>query len=212
MTQIQEYSRLTPEQKEQVRRKVNSEFEAQNNHELEARIKRSGITKHYLRAKPSQATISMLARLTNHETTGLILRGETGRGKTYEACAILLEHLKCKPGRFATMNSILANVRSAYSTNENFEEVFGRYKGTSLLVIDDLGKENISQDSITKLFELIDSRLANERPTIITTQFTNSELMKRYARKVNEPEMMEAILSRLGQFVAIDYKGRDRRA
>ena len=156
--------------------------------------------------------MNVLAQLQKHEIAGLILRGETGRGKTHEACAILIEHLKTGLGKFATMNDILARVRSSYSSGESPDEVFGRYKGTPLLVIDDLGKENISVDSITKLFELLDSRIANERPTIITTQFTNSELMQRYTRKVDEPEMVEAILSRFLRFAAIDYYGRDRRA
>ncbi len=210
-TQIRDYLLLTDNEKEQVKRKINAKF-ADNEHVIVERINRSGIPKHYRNAQPSKATLGMVDKLRKHEIAGLILRGETGRGKTYESCAILLEHLKAKPGKFATMNDILARVRGAYSSNESPEEVFGRYKGTSLLVIDDLGKENISLDSITKLFELLDTRIANEKPTVITTQFTNSELMQRYTRKVEEPEMVEAILSRLLGFAAIDYYGRDRRA
>lgn len=211
MTQIQDYLSLTDSEKEQVRRKINADYASENN-VISTRIDRSGIPKHYRKATPSQATLGMLAKLQKHEIAGLILRGETGRGKTYEACAILIEHLKTGLGKFATMNDILARVRSSYSSGESPDEVFGRYKGTPLLVIDDLGKENISVDSITKLFELLDSRIANEKPTVITTQFTNSELMQRYTRKVDEPEMVEAILSRFLRFAAIDYYGRDRRA
>ena len=110
------------------------------------------------------------------------------------------------------MNDILNRVRAAYSSGESPDEIFGRYRGTRLLVIDDLGKENVSADSITRLFELLDTRINNERPTIITTQFSNQELLKRYTRKVDEPEMIEAILSRLTQFTSIAFKGEDRRA
>lgn len=180
-------------------------------HPLKERISRSGVPKKYQNAQITPSLKRLLNKLEAGEISGLVLQGETGRGKTLSACAILIEHLKSQTGKFATMNDILARVRSAYSSNESPDEVFGCYRGTSLLVIDDLGKENISADSLTKLFELLDSRINNERKTIITTQFSNQELLKRYTRKVDEPEMIAAILSRLTQFEPIVFRGEDRR-
>lgn len=110
------------------------------------------------------------------------------------------------------MNDILNQVRSAYSSGESPDEIFGRYRGTKLLVIDDLGKENVSPDSIMRIFELLDTRINNELPTIITTQFTNNELLQRYSNKVNDREMASAVLSRLTEFMPIVFHGEDRRA
>lgn len=109
------------------------------------------------------------------------------------------------------MNDLLHRVRGAYSSDENAEEVFGIYRGTPLLVLDDLGKENVSADSITRLFELLDARINNKRPTIVTTQFQNNELLKRYRGKVDDREMIAAVLSRLALFRAIEFQGVDRR-
>lgn len=174
------------------------------------RLRLSGIAKHYQHAKLSDSLARLLAKLESHETLGVVFQGETGRGKTYAACSMLLAHMERSSGKFATMNDILARVRAAYSSGENPDEIFGRFRGTPLLVIDDLGKENVSADSITKLFELLEARISNERPTIVTTQFTNNELMQRYKR-VNEPETISAILSRLSQFTPIAFRGEDRR-
>ena len=110
------------------------------------------------------------------------------------------------------MNDILNRVRSAYSSGESPDEIFGRYRGTKLLIIDDLGKENVSPDSIMRIFELLDTRINNELPTIITTQFTNNELLQRYSNKVNDREMASAVLSRLTEFMPIVFHGEDRRA
>lgn len=109
------------------------------------------------------------------------------------------------------MNDLLHRVRGAYSSGENSEEVFGIYRGTPLLVLDDLGKENVSADSITRLFELLDARINNKRPTIVTTQFQNNELLKRYRGKVDDREMIAAVLSRLALFRTIEFQGVDRR-
>lgn len=125
---------------------------------------------------------------------------------------MLMAHLQTNLGKFATMNDILNRTRAAYSSCESPDEIFGRYRGAKLLVIDDLGKENVSPDSIMRIFELLDARINNELPTIITTQFTNNELLQRYTRKVDEPEIIEAILSRLTEFMPIVFHGEDRRA
>lgn len=178
---------------------------------LKERIRLAGVPKRYQNARITPPMQTLLDRLERREIAGVLLQGQTGRGKTYAACSMLLAHLQTELGKFATFNDILARVRSAYSSGENPDEVFGRFMGTKLLVLDDLGKENISADSITKLFELLDYRVNNELPTVVTTQFLNNELMARYTSKVDDSEMVSAVLSRLSGFVPINFGGVDRR-
>lgn len=57
----------------------------------------------------------------------------------------------------------------------------------------------------------LDARINNKRPTIVTTQFQNNELLKRYRGKVDDREMIAAVLSRLALFRTIEFQGVDRR-
>ena len=207
---LNEWQMLSDQEKQARIKAINAQCDT--GQAVQERIKHSGIPRKYQKAQITPALKNLFEKLEQSEIAGLVFQGETGRGKTLSACAILIEHLKSQSGSFATMNDILNRVRAAYSSGESPDEIFGRYRGTKLLVIDDLGKENVSADSITRLFELLDTRINNGRATIITTQFSNQELLKRYTRKVDEPEMIEAILSRLTQFTSIAFKGEDRRA
>lgn len=209
---LAEWQALSEDEKEARRREANAQdARAAAAAKHAERVKLSRIPKVFQDAMLADDTRQTLSELESGKLIGVVLRGATGRGKTTAACAMLSAHLRNKLGRFTTMNDLLHRVRGAYSNGENAEEVFGVYCGTSLLVLDDLGKENVSADSITRLFELLDARINNKRPTIVTTQFQNNELLKRYRGKVDDREMIAAVLSRLALFRTIEFQGVDRR-
>lgn len=209
---LAEWQALSEDEKEARRREANAQdARAAAAAKHAERVKLSRIPKAFQDAMLADDTRQTLSELESGKLIGVVLRGATGRGKTTAACAMLSAHLRNKLGRFTTTNDLLHRVRGAYSNGENAEEVFGVYCGTSLLVLDDLGKENVSADSITRLFELLDARINNKRPTIVTTQFQNNELLKRYRGKVDDREMIAAVLSRLALFRTIEFHGVDRR-
>ena len=202
---------LSEDEKEARRREANAQDARAAAAKHAERVKLSRIPKAFQDAMLADDTRQTLSELESGKLIGVVLRGATGRGKTTAACAMLSAHLQNGLGSFTTMNDLLHRVRGAYSSGENSEEVFGIYRGTPLLVLDDLGKENVSADSITRLFELLDARINNKRPTIVTTQFQNNELLKRYRGKVDDREMIAAVLSRLALFRTIEFQGIDRR-
>lgn len=209
---LAEWQELSEDEKEARRREANAQdARAAAAAKHAERVKLSRIPKAFQDAMLADDTRQTLSELESGKLIGVVLRGATGRGKTTAACAMLSAHLQNGLGSFTTMNDILHRVRGAYSSGENAEEVFGIYRGTPLLVLDDLGKENVSADSITRLFELLDARINNKRPTIVTTQFQNNELLKRYRGKVDDREMIAAVLSRLALFRTIEFQGVDRR-
>lgn len=209
---LAEWQALSEDEKEARRREANAQdARAAAAAKHAERVKQARIPKAFQGAALAEDTRQTLSELESGKLIGVVLRGATGRGKTTAACAMLSAHLQNALGTFATMNDILHRVRGAYSSGENAEEVFGIYRGTPLLVLDDLGKENVSEDSITRLFELLDARINNKRPTIVTTQFQNNELLKRYRGKVDDREMIAAVLSRLALFRTIEFQGVDRR-
>ena len=209
---LAEWQALSEDEKEARRREANAQdARAAAAAKHAERVKLSRIPKAFQDAMLADDTRQTLSELESGKLIGVVLRGATGRGKTTAACAMLSAHLQNGLGSFTTMNDLLHRVRGAYSSGENAEEVFGIYRGTPLLVLDDLGKENVSADSITRLFELLDARINNKRPTIVTTQFQNNELLKRYRGKVDDREMIAAVLSRLALFRTIEFQGVDRR-
>lgn len=208
---LAEWQALSEDEKEARRRAANATDARTAAAKHAERVKLSRIPRAFQDAALADDTQRTLSELESGKLIGVVLRGATGRGKTTAACAMLSAHLQNELGRFTTMNDLLHRVRGAYSSGENAEEVFGIYRGTPLLVLDDLGKENVSVDSITRLFELLDARINNKRPTIVTTQFQNNELLKRYRGKVDDREMIAAVLSRLALFRTIEFHGVDRR-
>lgn len=208
---LAEWQALSEEEKEARRRELRTPDARTAAAKHAERVKQARIPKAFQGAALAEDTRQTLSELESGKLIGVVLRGAAGRGKTTAACAMLSAHLQNGLGSFTTMNDLLHRVRGAYSSGENAEEVFGIYRGTPLLVLDDLGKENVSADSITRLFELLDARINNKRPTIVTTQFQNNELLKRYRGKVDDREMIAAVLSRLALFRTIEFQGIDRR-
>ena len=104
--------------------------------------------------------------------------------------------------RFVSSVRLLSEISSTYGGSGSEEQIMRTYSRCDLLVVDDLGKEVPSQWSISRLFELFDSRYANKRPTIVTTQFDTSALAKRMSIS-GDPETAMAIVSRFRE----KYKG-----
>ena len=90
--------------------------------------------------------------------------------------------------------------------------MLSKYMFCDLLIVDDLGKEVPSQWSLSKLFEVFDSRYANRRPTIVTTQFDSASLARRMANS-GDTETAMAIVSRFREkYRGMNLGDVDRRA
>lgn len=142
---------------------------------------------------------------------GLVLQGKVGRGKTYSACAVLLDHLEDYPVRFATMQGILRDIQGAFNGVERMGDVMGRYRNVRLLVIDDFGKEQPTKWSLPVMFEIIDGRYSQCKPTIFTTQYRGIELAKRLTVD-DDRACADAIISRMATCETVIMNGENRRS
>ena len=142
---------------------------------------------------------------------GLVLQGKVGRGKTYSACAVLLDHIEDYPVRFATMQGILRDIQGAFNGVEKMNDVMGRYRNVRLLVIDDFGKEQPTKWSLPVMFEIIDGRYSQCKPTIFTTQYRGIELAQRLTVD-GDRACAEAIISRMATCETVIMNGENRRA
>lgn len=195
---------LTAEEWEERNRQA-EEYEAAEMLRVQQRmIAESGVPIEYRNADLSQCVDEV--KQYADDPGNLIIRGKVGRGKTYSAAAIIValskRHLCC-----FVPASLLTTWANPY--NAQGAEKVSQCKGTALLVIDDLGKETPDKHTVRVLWEIINHRLYNDKPTVITTQYVEG-LAKRLS-ETGELENAKAIISRLSLYQTLDLTGNDRR-
>ncbi len=126
--------------------------------------------------------------INENKYKNLIIFGENGLGKTYMLSALCNSLIKA--GKIVVYQSapvLIERLKAEAFSNEetNIEEIL---KECDLLIIDDLGKEYISDYSISHLFNIINERYNNKKSIAISTNIHINNLHKEYG---------EAIQSRL---------------
>jgi len=111
---------------------------------------------------------------------GFILYGGVGIGKTYLVSCIantLLEQYV--PVIITSSIALLGRYKKAYQDKEAEVIITSNLQQADLLIIDDLGAENDTTWVKEKLYEIIDSRYRDSKPTIITTNLTLEQLREK---------------------------------
>lgn len=158
---------------------------------LRSRLRRAGVSERFLGAT-SDLTFDL------SDGKGVILLGKQGTGKTTKAAGILKGWMKENNGSawFRSGADILTEISATYSSYETEQSVIAKYGKCKMLVIDDLGKENPTDQALTKLWQVIDTRYGAMLPTIVTTQYDLNELVRELSRKGGQQTAL-AIVSRL---------------
>lgn len=143
---------------------------------------------------------------------GIVFHGDVGTGKTYAACAVLRALADRASVRFATGSGILQEIRSTYSSRSDREEdVIARYAVPRVLVIDDIGKEQATDWSLSRLFAIVDRRHAGGKLTVYTCQSTGDWLTRRLSVH-GDSSTAEAIVDRMRECGNVSFSGPSRRA
>lgn len=130
---------------------------------------------------------------------GLYIEGTNGTGKTHLAGAIALQLINdgipviCK-----TSSDLLLDIKKAYEDERTKESaILDAYKKVDLLIIDDLGKEQCSDWSMSNLYSILNDRYEDMKPTIVTTNYGAEDLIKALTPKGFDNSKIVAIISRL---------------
>jgi DNA replication protein DnaC len=102
---------------------------------------------------------------------GLIFSGMPGTGKSHIAGAILQGLLPQRVGLYTTCMNIIRAVRGTWrKDSENSEsDVLHTFNNVPLLVVDEIGVQYGTDGEQTILFDVLDGRYRNMRPTILLT-------------------------------------------
>lgn len=149
--------------------------------------------------------------LTYHLAMGVVLYGPTGTGKTYSLCALLrklvVSGLKCKRIGY---EMLCLRIRDSFKSGSVASEldIVKEYIEADVLLLEDLGCSKPigraeTDFSLRVIYALLDSRLENERLTLISTNKTLENMKISFD---------ERIASRLGVLIWIGVGGKDKRA
>lgn len=146
--------------------------------------------------------------------TGLYIDGEIGTGKTHLAVCIAMDCLECGwTVKLTSMRDITRRLRATWGERGVDEEgVFASLMRPRILILDDLGKESMTEAVLRDLFDLVDMRKDRMLPIIVTTNYEKPQLVARMSHGLEDTTTAESIVSRLFEITQrVPVNGKDRR-
>lgn len=134
------------------------------------------------------------------ERNGLFVTGSYGTGKTHLAAAVANQLIQAgTPVICLTMIDLLARIKQTFDRADNATEadIMRIYEEIPLLIIDDIGSEQSTEWGVTKVFAIINARYEAFMPTIITTNYSAEELIRRMTPTGGDSRNAEKTLDRL---------------
>ena len=135
----------------------------------------------------------------------LLFVGGTGLGKTFlSACIARAVADRGCSVVYESAGHLFSKLEQAkFSPSEDTRRDTARFNDCDLLILDDLGTEMPSQFTTAALYTLLNDRILENKPMVISTNLTIEELGRRYSPQ---------IASRLnGNFLLLPFVGEDIR-
>lgn len=146
------------------------------------------------------------ARTFSPASGSILMLGATGLGKTYlSACIARVVADRGFSVTYETAIRAFADFESARfgSRAEDAPDPTRRYFACDLLILDDLGTEMTTQFTVSALYQIVNTRLLENKATILSTNLPAAELDRRYGAQT---------ASRLlGSYELYQFRGNDIR-
>lgn len=135
----------------------------------------------------------------------LLFQGSSGLGKTHLSLAIAKEVIERGYGViYTSAPDILSKLESErFGGERNTDATDNILKECDLLIVDDLGTEFLTTFTLSKIYNIINTRMLLKKPTIVSTNLTLKELQKNYS-----PRMVSRII---GEMTRLPFVGEDIR-
>lgn len=138
--------------------------------------------------------------IENKQDKGLIITGKAGVGKTHLAAAIANKLVEAdKITIIGRLSTILDTIKETFNDNSKSDhQIIDLYSNVDMIIIDDLGTETINSWALEKLYTIVQNRIENGMPLIITTKFNKSGLIEIFS-KGKDKEIAESLISKLDE-------------
>lgn len=138
--------------------------------------------------------------LNKKQVKGLYLHGSFGCGKTYLISAMFNELAKHNiESAIIFWPDYLRMLKSLFNDNNEYKSIFEKVKNAPLLLIDDLGAENITEWSRDEILcPILQYRMENNLPTFITSNL-NLEALEKHLSFNNDLIKAKRIIERVEQ-------------
>lgn len=117
----------------------------------------------------------------------LMFYGDTGLGKTFLSSCIakqLIDDGKTVIYTRAThLFSLYEDYKFGRVTNDSVKDEINRVFDVDLLILDDLGTESVNKNTLPFFYDILESRLLNEKKLVISTNFNMNEISKTYSTR-----------------------------
>lgn len=150
------------------------------------------------------AAVKFMDNFDNENVRNMLFYGTTGLGKTFLSAAIANSLAKCgKTVMYYSAKDLLRMITdNEFSRDYERRNECNRAYNCDLLIIDDLGSEHITSNSVASLFDILNTRMINSKKMIINTNLNMKELNDTYSAR---------ILSRFTEFKIFKFVGNDIR-
>ena len=150
-------------------------------------------------------TCKRYAQTFSEKSPNLLFSGDTGLGKTFlSACIARTVADSGHSVVYESAGHLFSKLeRAKFEGSEEARQEAAKYTACDLLIVDDLGTEMGGQFTTSALYTLVNDRLLEHKPTIISTNLTVEDLSRRYSSQ---------IVSRLrGSYLRVPFLGDDIR-
>lgn len=136
---------------------------------------------------------------------GIYIYGDKGTGKTHLTSCMANELMKqYKQVLFTNFFEISKSIRATFNGNGNETNLINKFANIDFLFIDDLGTEKVTKNGEDtwlqdKIFEVINKRYNNMKPTIFTSNYSMKEL-------IEERGIMEKTVDRILEMSSVVLK------
>lgn len=108
---------------------------------------------------------------------GIFFTGPVGSGKTYLAASIANELIEARlQVLFIVVPDLLDELRATYKSDANELDLLDAARTIPILILDDLGAHNYTEWTRNRIYSIINYRLNEHLPTVITTNLSLDEM------------------------------------
>ena len=151
-------------------------------------LRKSGISEEFRNKRFSNFKYNIDSQITNAYKEGylycrdfdeikkdrcnsIMFMGQVGSGKTHLSMAIANELMDRGVGVvYMSYREVITSLKQNIMDEVYYHRVMGRYKGASVLLIDDLFKGRVSESDVNIMFELLNFRYFNRLPVIVSCE------------------------------------------